>query len=172
MKLRAKKYQVDQHKSTLTHKSRTTLQASQPKQQLITANNDSNKSLQKTFNRDLCNVFVGCNIALYKLKMFLFQIFLVEYCGPELTIPSTSNLRKKYVDVCYTTVMESIKTEVKNNFIWFSVDESTDVKGRYIANFIIGSLVESGPSKGYLIGVKVLEKTNNATISRFVDKTL
>jgi hypothetical protein len=35
--------------------------------------------------------------------------------------------------------MAAIKERIGSKPIWFSVDETTDVKGRYIANFVLGA---------------------------------
>lgn len=142
-------------------------------QQLLNRDEDNN-SHQENFNRDLCNLFVGCNIPIHKLDNPLFKNFLKTYCQENQAIPSSSNLRKKYVEASYKASIECIRKNIGNNPIWFSVDETTDVKGRYIANFIIGSLQENDctSNKGYLISVKVLDKTNNLTITRFINDTL
>ena len=36
--------------------------------------------------------------------------------------------------------MQRIKDEVKDKKIWVSIDETTDVKGRYVVNVIIGTM--------------------------------
>jgi hypothetical protein len=64
--------------------------------------------------------------------------------------------------------MAAIKERIGSKPIWFSVDETTDVKGRYIANFVLGGLDENEPGNGYLINVKELNKTNNVTVSQFI----
>jgi hypothetical protein len=43
---------------------------------------------------------------------------------------------------------------------------------RYIANLLIGSLCDENSSKLYLIGTKELERTNNATVARFIREEL
>ncbi|KAF0709396.1 DUF659 domain-containing protein, partial [Aphis craccivora] len=43
---------------------------------------------------------------------------------------------------------------------------------KYIANFIVGKLNVDSPSKSYLLASKVLEKTNNNTIAKFVNDCL
>jgi len=50
--------------------------------------------------------------------------------------------------------------------IWVSVDETTDVNGRYIANVIILKL-SSVPSKPFFINFGKLNKCNHQTIVRF-----
>jgi hypothetical protein len=67
--------------------------------------------------------------------------------------------------------MDELKSTISNNFI-FSVDETTDVCGRYIANLIIGILHEESPTKAFLIASKELEKTNSNTVIKFVHDEL
>lgn len=166
-----KKFQIDQHLGTESHKTKQ----SHPKkllQQLLTGESNNNQhSEQENFCKDLCNVFIGCNIPLYKLDQPLFRNFFKAHCKENVNLPSSSNLRKKYVDINYDAALTNIRDELKNKSLWFSVDETTDVKGRYVANLIVGALNENGQGKGHLISVKVLEKTNNLTIARFVNES-
>lgn len=119
---------------------------------------------------------MNCNIPLHKLEHKSCQNFLKTYCkikDKPAQIPSSSTLRKKYVSACYKDVMTSIKNQLKAEYLWISVDETTDTKGRQIANLIVGVLNDSGDFKNsYLISVKCLEKTNYATIARFVNESL
>lgn len=50
-----------------------------------------------------------------------------------------------------------------------SIDETTDVEERYIANVIIGTLLSHGPSKIFLLPTKVLEKSNFSTTIKIFD---
>jgi hypothetical protein len=43
---------------------------------------------------------------------------------------------------------------------------------RYLANLLIGSLCDENSSKLYLISTKELERTNNATVARFIREEL
>ena len=95
---------------------------------------------------------------------------LEKYC--KRTIPDESTLRKTTVHKCYTETVARIQTRLQNNFIYFIVDETTDVCGRYIANLLVGTLSANFVSDSYLIAVKELEKANNVTISRFVQECL
>jgi len=48
------------------------------------------------------------------------------------------------------------------------VDESTDMSGHSVANLLVGRLDPDKFFAPHLVSVKFLEKTNHATISRFV----
>jgi hypothetical protein len=157
---------VDQHLGTKIHKEKKQTPNTLV-QQLFTNNQALKNSPQENFSKDLTNLFVSLNIPLHKIDHPLFQQFFKTYC-PDSKILSSSTLRKKFVDSNYISVMAAIKERIGSKPIWFSVDETTDVKGRYIANFVLGGLDENEPGNGYLINVKELNKTNNVTVSQFI----
>lgn len=70
--------------------------------------------------------------------------------------------------LCVKVVMRFTKTinKIRSNMAGhklFSIDETTDVYGRYITNVIIGTLELDKPGKIYLLNLEVLEKTNYST---------
>lgn len=74
---------------TLINKSKTMeSQAHQHKQQLIAtcSSSSSGQSSQETFNRDICDVFIGCNIPLGALEMLCFKSFFESIVEQKLTI--------------------------------------------------------------------------------------
>uniref|UniRef100_A0A914H6D4 DUF659 domain-containing protein n=1 Tax=Globodera rostochiensis TaxID=31243 RepID=A0A914H6D4_GLORO len=122
-------------------------------------------------NRDhLCDALIGANIPFFKINNPSLKYFLSKYTNR--TIPDESTLRKNYLKICYKTSIERIKRQIGNSFIWVSVDETTDPLGRYAANLLVGKLDVSGFHPPNLIAVKMLEKTNFETVSRFVNTGL
>lgn len=113
---------------------------------------------------------IAANIPWNKVQVPKYRAFLEKYCGRR--IPDESTLRKCYLEVCYREAIDTIRAEIGSSYIWISVDETTDVLGRYVANLIIGKLSADAPSKSYLIASKVLERTNHSTIARFVNDGL
>ncbi|KAI1697669.1 hypothetical protein DdX_18364 [Ditylenchus destructor] len=83
-----------------------------------------------------------------------------------------STLRKNYLKVCYEQTMERIKQDIGESFVWVSVDETTDILGRFVANLLVGRLDETGFHAPHLIAVKMLEETNFSTVSRYVNNEL
>ncbi|KAF0718571.1 DUF659 domain-containing protein, partial [Aphis craccivora] len=65
-----------------------------------------------------------------------------------------------------------IRKDLVENKIWVSIDETTDVQGRYIANVIIGTLLKDRPGKIYLLNTEVLEKANFSTITKLFDSSM
>lgn len=100
----------------------------------------------------------------------MFQQFLEKYTKNH--IPDESTLRKLYVDDIYNETIEKIRTQVANNRIWVSIDETTDVEGRFIANVIIGTLEIKHFGSIFLLHSEQLEKTNFSTISKVFDKSM
>lgn len=130
----------------------------------------SGRNEQQEFNLDLCNAMLKANIPLNKLKDNYFKKFLEKHCKRH--IPDESTLRKNYISPVYRDTIQQIKAIIGSNYIWFTVDETTDSCGRYIANLMIGILCHEVPTKGYLISSKELSKTNSNTISKFVHEGL
>lgn len=50
---------------------------------------------------------------------------------------------EKDVDDIYNETMDKIRKIIFNKKIWVSIDETTDVQGRYIAKVIVGTLEEN-----------------------------
>ncbi|KAL4098224.1 hypothetical protein QTP88_022868 [Uroleucon formosanum] len=123
-----------------------------------------------TFNYDLCKALLCSNIPLFKLSQPSFRSFLEKYTNK--IIPDQSTLCKKYVNECYEETINNIRAYVSEKKIWVSIDETTDVAGRYVANVIIGTLEIDNPGKIFLLNSEVLDKTNYATICRLFDNSL
>jgi len=85
------------------------------------------------------------NILLNKLQNTYFRSFLEKYTHKD--IPSVSLLKRTYVNECYDETMDAIRKEVLHKKIWISIDKTTDVQFRLIANAIIGILNVDEPGK-------------------------
>jgi hypothetical protein len=68
--------------------------------------------------------------------------------------------------------MEKIREELGNSCFWIGVDETTDVRGRYIGNVIVGKLSPASSSKSFLIASKVLDAANHSTIIALVNDSI
>jgi hypothetical protein len=66
--------------------------------------------------------------------------------------------------------MSEIREEIGDKKILVSIDETSDKKGRYIANVIVGTFEEN--AKRYLINCSQLEKVKFNTIALMVNKSL
>lgn len=121
------------------------------------------------FAMDLTQCFIETNIPLNVIRDKSMVKFLEKYT--KYGVPSESTLRTKYIPQIYEECVNKMKEKAKNNFLWVSLDESTDSEERYVVNFIFGILgVESERGKCYLFTSKVLEKANGETMARFFDE--
>ncbi|KAL4126775.1 hypothetical protein QTP88_010984 [Uroleucon formosanum] len=163
-----KRFTVLQHLKTEKHiKSVNRIDKSKKSQQLLEFNPPTKKC---QFNKDLCEAMLFANFPLNKIENLKFKAFLQEYTGKE--IPKEATLRKGYVDDCYQDTLAKIRNCVSNNKIWVSIDETTDVEGRFVANVIIGVLRTDGPGEIFLLNTEELEKANHQTIFKLFDKSM
>lgn len=157
-----RKFQVDQHLKSQKHKSLVD-QNTEKSSQLLFSNHES-KSNQ--FNMALCQAFISADIPLHKLNNIELKIFFQKYINE--SIPDESTLRKYCVDKLYIAQLNEIKAKINSNFLWISIDETTDIEGRYVANVVVG-IMDSDEEKSkqkFLINTVELEKANHETIAR------
>ncbi|CAH0552912.1 unnamed protein product [Brassicogethes aeneus] len=112
------------------------------------------------FFEDICRSFVAANIPLNKLQHPKLKETLEKYT--KLSIPDESTVRKNYLPKVYLETVKKIQREIGDNYIWVAIDETTDSAGRYVANVIVGSLMDK-PSPAY---THCLQKTNSASIAK------
>ncbi|KAF2891719.1 hypothetical protein ILUMI_14454 [Ignelater luminosus] len=68
--------------------------------------------------------------------------------------------------------MKRIALELKGKYFYIVVDETTDSRGCYIANLLIGELNPNSSTKPFLVASQELEKTNHTTVARFINDNL
>ena len=103
----------------------------------------------------MCNAMVSADIPFNKLSNKCFREFLEKYT--KQTIPNESTLRKNYLADIYDRTITNIRNYISNQKIWISIDETTDVEGRYTANVIIGTLSSDNPGKTFLLTSEVFD---------------
>lgn len=159
-----KKFTVTQHLKTNKHemlaaRRKVESKSSEYTQQLFTASNK-----KSVFSNDLCKALMTANIPVHKISNTEFRKFLEKYTL--YAVLSESTLRKTYINDCYDECMSEIRQYITGNKIWVSIDKTTDVEGRYIANVVVGTLLSDGPGKIFLLTTEVLEKANYSTITK------
>lgn len=65
-----------------------------------------------------------------------------------------------------------MKEHLSNEYLWISIDETTDAAGRYIVLVIAGALLINSASKSYLLLCEELQEVNNTTISQVIFEML
>lgn len=137
-------------------------------QSLLTAYQAESASSSKLndFNMKLTTMMLTANIPLYKVSNTAFREFLEEFT--KFSAPAETTLRSNYLPVIYEKKMDRMRSLAADNYIWVSIDETTDVEQRYIIHFIFGVLgVEEEKDRCYLFSMAELDKVNNITVGNF-----
>ncbi|XP_049302139.1 uncharacterized protein LOC125775525 [Bactrocera dorsalis] len=125
-----------------------------------------------TFSMVFCKMFLSANIPLEKARHPAVIEFLEIYTTK--TVPSVTNLRLKYVPALYEKSIEKMRAAVGDKNIWISIDETTDVEQRLIANFVFGIFdgTKESAEKSYLLNAGVVEAANANTMAAFLNDSL
>jgi hypothetical protein len=86
-------------------------------------------------------------------------------------IPDESTLRKNYLSQCYDDTISKIR-EQEHGKIFVSIDKTTDVEHRYVANVVIGILEIDGPDEVFLLTSEILETVNQSTVCTLFEKCM
>ena len=115
------------------------------------------------FNLRLCQALVSANVPWHVLSNLTMKNFLEDISGRKIHHEST--MHKNYLTPVYQKTMDEIRKDIGGNYIWCSVDETTDSSSCFIVNVMIGKLDPNVPGKPHLILCKEIETTNNSTIA-------
>lgn len=122
------------------------------------------------FNMDLCKTFLEANIPLKKTGHPSVIRFIENYTGKNM--PNESTLRKTYVPLLFNECMENLQTKAKDQYIWASIDETTDSENRLVTNFIFGILDDGADSpergKCYLLNMAA----DSSNMAAFFNRSL
>jgi len=160
------KSQVKQHIKTQNH--RNSIKNFKSKQRSVA---ECFNLSQNEFNSDLCKFMVSNNIPFNKLSYESFKGLFEKYT--KFTVPDESNLRKSHLKNLYETVIQEIRSELKDQFIWLSIDETTDRFGNYVTSVIVGSLnANQEKNKIFLLNMEYIPKTNHLNIIQSITNAL
>jgi len=165
-----KRFTVTQHLKTNKHERLLNRQRNSVKVSTTQQLYSSSTCKKCEFSKDLCKSMMSANIPLNKIMNTEFRSFLEKYTLKD--IPCESTLRKTYLNECYEETIDKIRKHVVGNKIWVSIDESTDVEGRFIANVIVGTLLVDEPGDIFLLTFEVLDKVNFSTIAKLFDASM
>lgn len=120
---------------------------------------------------DLAACFVRTNIPLHKIRHPKMIEFLEKHT--QYGVPSEFTLRNTCLPKLYSDCLNTMRRIAKDNYLWVSLDETTDGEQRYIANFVFGILgADSEKGKSYLFAMKVLDRVDNTTVATFFDESI
>lgn len=165
-------FNVKQHLETAKHKEAAENRNPKQTQTLVT---EYQAKEQNTFAMDLCEAFIEANIPLKNISYPSLKKFLGKYTNEPL--PCESTLRQRYVPCLYEKVLKDLKEKAKSEYIWISVDETTDSEQRLVINFIFGVLTcdPNDPNEranSYLFNAATVEAANATTVAAFVNDSL
>jgi hypothetical protein len=60
----------------------------------------------------------------------------------------------------------------EKNKIWVSIDETSDIDDRYVANVVVGTLKHEQPIEIFLLACEVLERVSNSSIAVVFDNAM
>lgn len=81
-------------------------------------------------------------------------------------------MRKTQVAALFEEKIEEVRKKIGSNYVYITIDKTTDARRNYIANLLIGNLSLHEGGAPLLIASSELEKTNAATVSTFVNDSL
>lgn len=68
-------------------------------------------------------------------------------------------IKKNYFSPhCSDKTLSNIKNEMSTNIIWIAENKTKDIKGRYVANVLVGISMLNYPIPSFLLTCKTLEK--------------
>lgn len=115
----------------------------------------------------IARAFLSADIPLSKLDNKQLYGFLTELHGEK--IPSRRTVGRQVARI-YEEKMESIRSIVFKNDVYFIIDESTDSTARKMVLVLIGVL-NGDKSKPMLVCSKEVQKADNVSISRIFDSS-
>jgi hypothetical protein len=115
-------------------------------------------------------MMVLSNIPLHKVEAASFRKFLQKYTTHP--VPPESTLRKNCLASWYEDTTNKIRNSVGKNKIWVSMDDTSDVDGRFVANVVVGAVKHEQPGEIFLLACEMLERVNNSPIAVVFDNAM
>jgi hypothetical protein len=95
---------------------------------------------------------------------------LEKYTTPP--IPTEYTLRKNYLASCYKDTINKIRNNIRKNQILVSIDETSDIEGRFVSNIVVGTFKHEQPGEIFLLACEVLERVNDSSIAVVFDNAM
>ncbi len=86
-----------------------------------------------------------------------FKHFIEKYT--HFKVPDPSTLWRYNLKNVYNSVISYIREKLSEEYIWISVDETTDCMGRYVVNVIVGSMnVDKDKNFKFILNMEFIKK--------------
>lgn len=130
----------------------------------------ASSSVPCKFSYGLTQALIQSGIGLNIVDLKPFKDFFETQCGRQF--PARTTLRKNYLQKVYEDNMQQIKNAIKNECLYFVIDESRDLYNRSLVSILVG-ILNGRESKPMLYHTSELkEPANNKNISAIFMKSL
>ena len=109
------------------------------------------------------------NIPWIKVNKKAFKEFIRDFCGR--SCPDESTLRKSYLKPLYRKSIDTIRSEIGNNWIYLQVDEAV-VARRILVSVVVGVLNGERPKSYCLNLVQLKSAINNTSLQQAITDSL
>ena len=113
---------------------------------------------------DLVKAFTAANIPLEKIDNEEIRKFFTKHVRNGGAIPKANQVREHYIDSVYSAHQTELQERVRGQPVAVCVDETTDVRQRYVVNILVKILDASASHAFLLIDTVFLERTNHSTV--------
>jgi len=114
---------------------------------------------------------VSTNIPFYRLLIPEFKAFIEKYT--QFKVPDPSTLWRYHLKDVYNSVISYIREKLSEEYIWISVDETTDCMGRYVVVVIVGSInMDKDKNLKFILNMEFVKKADNFTVVQSVNNAL
>ena len=123
---------------------------------------------------DVVESFMSANIPLEKLDNPKLREFFKNSVKGGGSLPNATTLRQIYVEKVYNQQPNEILKRLADQKIAVIVDETTDMRGRYVVNVLMHPLDSFAPVhfKALLVNTEFLTAINNVSIAQLIVRTL
>ncbi|XP_018494824.1 uncharacterized protein LOC100898505 [Galendromus occidentalis] len=132
-----KKYFIQQHVRGDGHHKRVAREEDTGGDQVSLLTNFVTKPTRGSeFNMELCQALVEADVPFYKIQNKALKRFLEKWSNQPLPRESTS--RKTCLKEVYVATIRGIRASIGDAKIWVSVDETTDSRGLFVVDTVVG----------------------------------
>jgi hypothetical protein len=115
-------------------------------------------------------MLISANIPLNKVSNKQLISFMEKYTNR--SVPAESTLRNNHLSSCYEDAVRRVRNIIGDNNIWVSIDVSTDVDSRCVANVIVGTLFADRPGNIFMLHSEILDKVSHTTVAILFDSAM
>lgn len=105
------------------------------------------------------------SLPFHKMSKPAAKAFFAKYV-PKFQLPDPSTIWKFDLKPLYDKTIENIRQQLADDYVWISVDETSDRMKRKVVNIIVGNLTNDlCDIKRFLLDMKFVEKCDKYAIN-------